>query len=263
VKALVLILVSIFLVFSLGAQDLPPVVREAVDLELQGRLGEALDRYRAALSSEPVLLQDEGLVQPLTIQVFSKVAHLSVDLGYGEDAWDLAGRLLSVKNQRAAEAGTLIRLRLLRIQDRWTEALALFDEYATAWPLPPPGAPLLLEVQRVRTGSQKSVASIETLVRKNGGPAAWVLDGSVWLLPGPADAWSLKVQETVRLQIGAFKDWGNALTLIDMLREKGWTPFTDVRLTSGGDKLHVVYVISRQAAADRSRLEAQGLLTPP
>jgi hypothetical protein len=49
-----------------------------------------------------------------------------------------------------------------------------------------------------------------------------------------------------------------------MLKEKGWTPFIDVKTGAGGEKLHSVYVVSRQPALDRARLEAQGLaaLTP-
>lgn len=245
-----------------GAEDLPPAVRDALDLELQGRLGEALDRYRSALSTVPALVQDEGLSRPLTVRVFSKAAHLSIDLGQGEEAWDLSARLLAAKNQKAVEAGTLVRLRLLRIQERWAEALDLFDSYAAAWPLPPPSLLLLTEVRRIRAGAQKSPAALETLIRKGGGPASWVLDGSVSFLPGPAEVWDLGVQETVRLQVGAFRDWANALTLIDMLRENGWVPFTDIKAGSGGEKLHLVYVVSRQPASDRARLEAQGLVQP-
>lgn len=259
-----LLLVGLLALSVPGAwsDDLPPILQEAVDLELQGRLTEALDRYRAALSAVPDLLQDEALSDPLTIRVFSKAAHLSIDLGYGEEAWDLGGRLWNSKTQKAAEAGTLVRLRLLRLQGRWTEALAAFDAYAASWPLPPPGAALLTEVQRVLQGSQRTGTTFESLIRKGGGPASWVLDRTMELLPSPSDAWRLNVQETVRVQVGAFRDWVNALTLIDMLKEKGWAPFTEVRTGQDGSKLHVVYVVSRQPEADRARLEAQGLLAP-
>ncbi len=257
------LLAGLFALAALSAQgeELPAPVSEAVDLELQGRLGEALDRYRAALSTVPALVQDEALALPLTVRVFSKAAHLSIDLGYGEEAWDLSARLLAAKNQKAAEAGTLVRLRLLRMQERWADGLALFDAYASAWPLPPPSLLLLTEVRRIRAGAQKSPAALEVLIRKGGGPASWVLDGSAALLPGPAEVWDLNVQETARLQVGAFRDWANALTLIDMLRENGWVPFTDVKVTAG-EKLHIVYVVSRQPASDKARLEAQGLSPP-
>jgi hypothetical protein len=262
VRPLVLVLLTLLLGAPAGAQSLPLVVREAVALELEGKLGEALGRYRAALTSVPSLVQDETMSQALTVRVFSKAAHLSLDLGLGEEAWDLAGRMLSAKNQRAVEAGTLVRMRLLRVQERWAEALELFDQYSQAWPLPPPGPGLLTEVRRVRVSAQKSGAAVEALLRKAGGPASWALQGTLDLLPSPTEAWDLSVTETVRLQVGAFKDWGNALTLIDMLREKGWAPFTDVR-SSGGEKLYLVYVLSRQPASDRSRLEAQGLTALP
>lgn len=246
-----------------GADSLAPLVKEAVQLELEGRLGESLDRYRVALSSVPALVQDEALALPLTVIVFSKAAHLSLDLGYTEEAWDLSARLLAAKNQPSVEAGTLVRLRFLRIQKRWAEGLALFDAYAAAWPLPPPGPSLLLEVQRIRLGSRASTSVVDSLLQKTGGPASWVLSGKASILPGPTEVWDLTVQEPVRLQVGAFKDWSNALTLIDMLREKGWSPFTDVKLGSQGEKLHVVYVVSRQPLSDRVRLEAQGLATLP
>ncbi len=234
------------------AADLPPLVREAVFLELEGRLGEALDRYRAALLSETP-----------TVFLLSKAAHLSIDLGYGEEAWDLSTQLLAEKGQKAAEAGTLVRMRLYRIQGKWTEALTLFDRYAAQWPLPAPGPTLLSEALRVRLGAKKSGAPVDSLIQKLGGPSGWVLKGNWSFLSGPTETLGLTVQESVRLQVGAFKDWNNALTLIDMLREKGWSPFTEARTNSQGEKLHIVYLVSRQAASDRARLEAQGLTPIP
>jgi hypothetical protein len=245
---------------ALSALDAPPLVKDAVLLELDGRLGEALDRYRAALSTEPSLVQDEGAAQPLTVRVLAKAAHLSIDLGYGEEAWDLAARLLAAKTQAAVEAGTLVRLRILRLQGKTAEALAFFEAYAKQWPLPAPGPRLLAEVGRIRAAQGKGAGAVEALLVKAGGPAAWTLQGTWLTLPGATEALGLEVQETVRLQIGAFKDWGNALTLVDMLREKGWSPFTEVKTNASGDKLHVVYVVSRQPASDKARLEAQGLL---
>lgn len=262
-RAPVLVLLVTLLGVPAGAESLPPVVREALVLELEGRLGEALDRYRAALSTVTSLVQDEAMAQPLTVRVFAKAAHLSLDLGLGEEAWDLAGRLLSSRNQRAAEAGTLVRMRLLRNQERWSEALELFDQYSSSWPLPPPSPSLLHEALRVRLAARKSGVAVEALLKKAGGPASWILAGNADLLPGPSEAWDLNVTETVRLQVGAFKDWGNALTLIDMLREKGWSPLTDVRSLPGGERLHLVYIISRQPTTDRARLEAQGLTALP
>jgi hypothetical protein len=196
----------------------PAVVREALDLELDGRLGEALDRYRVALASEPELVQDEAVAQDLTVRVLSKAAHLCIDLGYGEEASDFASRLTASKNPRAQQEGAGVRARLLRLQGKTAAA--------SAW---------------------------------SSAPASWVRDGSAAYLPSPADAWGLTVQDSVRIQVGAFKDWGNALTLIDMLREKGWSPLTDVKTGTGGP-LHTVYVVSRQPVQDRARLVAQGLL---
>jgi len=244
---------------ALFSVDLPPLVKEAVQLELEGRSGEALDRYRAALSTEPSLVQDESSSASLTVWVLSKAAHLSIDLGFGEEAWDLGGRLLASPNQGAAEAGTLVRMRLLRLQGRVTEALALFDSYTKDWPLPPPGPGLVSEVWRIRGGSQGK-APYEALLTRAGGPAAWVLKGDGSWLVGPTEILGIQVQPAVRLQLGVFKDWGNALTLLDMLREKGWSPFTDVKTNPAGEKLHTVYLVSRQPASDKARLESQGLL---
>jgi hypothetical protein len=196
----------------------PAVVRDALDLELDGRLGEALDRYRAALASEPELVQDEAAAQDLTVRVLSKAAHLCIDLGYGEEASDFASRLSASKNPRAQQEGASVRARLQRLQGK--------------------------------TATPPSWSSA---------PASWVKDGSAGYLPSPADAWGLTVQDSVRIQVGAFKDWSNALTLIDMLREKGWSPLTDVKAGPTGP-LHTVYVVSRQPAQDRARLAAQGLL---
>lgn len=208
------------LLFVLAAPiDAEPVaVREALDLELDGRLSEALDRYRDALSSEPTLVQDEAVIQDLTVRVLSKSAHLCIDLGYGEEASDFAARLSASKNPRAQQEGAAVRARLLRLQGK------------------------------------TAAAPVWTSV-----PATWVNDGSAAYLPSPADALGLSVQDTVRIQVGAFKDWSNALTLIDMLREKGWAPLTDIKNGTAGP-LHTVYVISRQPAQDRTRLASQGLL---
>jgi hypothetical protein len=192
----------------------PPVVREALDLELDGRLGEALERYRAALVSEPSLVQDETAAQDLTVRVLVKAAYLSMDLGYGEEASDFASRLSASKNVLARQQAPAVRLRLTSLQGQGS---AVFD----------PGPPWL---------------------------------SGVIILPSAADAIGLAVQDSVRIQLGAFKDWSNALTLIDMLREKGWSPLTDVKTSANGDRLHVVYVVSREPAQDRSRLAAQGLL---
>ena len=238
------------------------MVREALQMELDGRLGEALDQYRVALATEPSLVQDEATAQVLTIRVVSKAANLSIDLGYGEDAWDLGTRLLSAKNATASAAGTLVHLRLLRLQGRWPEAVKAADDYAKAWPKAPPTGALLSEEQRIFAGAKKG-GSAEVLGQKLTGPQAWVLEGDWSLLTNPTEAYGVKVQESVRLQVGAFKDWGHALTLINMLREKGWVPFTEVKITATGVKLHAVYVISRQAKADRARLESQGLTALP
>ena len=259
-KLALLVLAGCLCSVSAGAADLPPIVGEAVQLELDGRLGEALDRYRAALSTEPVLIQDEAASQPLTVWVLSKMAHLSIDLGYGEEAWDLGIRLLSAKNARASEAGTLVRMRIYRLQSRWSDAQKSFDEYLKAWPQSPPSPLLLSEEEYVQEGVKKPASSLVSFQRV--GPALWTSEGSWEKLLGPADALGLTVRETVRLQVGAFKDWSHALTLINMLREKGWVPFTDVK-TSAGMKLHIVYLISRQPQTDRARLAAQGLNSLP
>jgi len=240
--------------------DLPPMVKDAVQLELDGHESEALDRYRAALSAEPLLVEDEAVTKPLTVRVLSKASHLSIDLGYGEEAWDLGGRLLAAKNQQAVEAGTLVRMRLLRVQGKSSDALGLYNAYLKDWPQPTPGPGLLAEVWRLRTTAGKSPGLEESQLKKSGGPASWVVQGAWSWLSSPTEALGLTVQEAVRLQIGVFKDWDNALTLLDMLREKGWSPFTDVKTNAAGETLHVIYVISRQPASDKARLLAQGLL---
>jgi len=250
----------VFPLLSVHSIDLPPMVKEAVQLELDGRIGEALDRYRTALSTEPALVQDEAVASPLSVRVLSKAAHLSIDLGYGEEAWDLGGRLLAAKNRTAVEAGTLVRMRLLRLQSRVAEAQSLFDAFSKEGTPSEPGTALLAELWRVRNAGSKSTGSVETLLTKVGGPASWVLKGDWARLEGPTEAFGIRVQEIVRIQLGVFKDWGNALTLLDMLREKGWSPFTDVKLNAAGETLHVVYIVSRQPASDKVRLEAQGLL---
>lgn len=256
-------LLAVLVPAALGALDLPAAVREAVVLELDGRTAEALEGYRSALTTEASLVQDEALDQPLTILVLSKAAHLAIDLGHGEDAWDLGGRLLGARNRAAAEAGTLVRMRLLRLQGKTAQARALFDSYAQAWPLPAPGPGLVAEARLAALAGGKPTSALESVLSKEGGPGASVLKGDWSLLPGPAEALGLVVQEVVRIQVGAFKDWSNALTLVDMLREKGWSPLTDVKTGPGGVKLHSVYVVSRQPEADRARLTAQGLPTLP
>ena len=248
---------------SLFPAELPPIVKEAVQLELDGRLSEALDRYRAALSTEPSLVQDESLTQPLSVWIVSKVAHLSIDLGYGEEAWDWGTRLMAANNQPAAEAGTLVRMRLYRLQARWPEALKSFDAYAKAWPVRPVGTAMMSEEQRLHAAVKKSTESEERWLAKAGGPGSWIIDGDAIRLSNPTEALGLTVQQSVRLQVGAFKDWNHALTLINMLREKGWVPFTEVKMTSLGVKLHVVYLVSRQPQSDRARLETQGLTPLP
>lgn len=260
-KPLLAVLLFVLAGTSVPALNLPPIVREAVRLELEGRLGEALDRYRAALSTEPSLVKDETLAQPLTVYVLSKAAHLSVDLGYGDEAWDLGSRLLAAGNQPASEAGTLVKMRIFRLQGRYAEALKLSDSHQKSWPKPGPGPALAAEIRRVRTQSLPGTAKQSALALQ--GPASWILGGAWGALPGPTEVLGLSVQETARLQVGAFQEWGHALTLIDMLREKGWVPFTDVKTGSDGQKLHLVYIVSRQPATDRARLEAQGLNALP
>ncbi len=91
-------------------------MREALDLELDGRLTEALDRYRSALVSEPALAQDVGASQDLTVRVLSKAAHLCLDLGYGEEASDFVSRMTVSKNSRAQREAAAVRGRLARLQ---------------------------------------------------------------------------------------------------------------------------------------------------
>lgn len=256
-----LVVLGLVLAGVLGADPLPETVQDAVKLELSGRLAEALEGYRSALVSEP-LVDDEGLVLPATVFALAKAAHLAIDLGQGEEAWDLASRLLGGKNADAVEAGTLIRMRMLRLQGRYTEALALNEAYAKAYPQGASSPSLLTEVWRTRALAGKP-GTVGSLIEKRGGAAAWVVKNDAELLAGPTDALGLAFQEPTRLQVGAFQDWGHALTLIDMLREKGWVPQTEVKTGPKGEKLHVVYVVSRQPATDRSRLEAQGLTALP
>lgn len=252
---------AVLWVGAAGAEGLPPVVQDAVRLELEGRLSEALDGYRTALTAEP-LVSDEDLEAPATVLALSKAAHLAIDLGQGEEAWDLGSRLLGSKNASAVEAGTLVRMRLLRLQGRYAEALAANEAYAKAFPRGESSPALLTEIWRLRslTGRPGSVAG---LIDQRGGVAAWVVNRQVALVPGPTEALGLVFQEPTKLQVGAFADWGHALTLIDMLREKGWVPQTEVKTGPRGGKLHVVYVVSRQPASDRARLEAQGLTALP
>ena len=251
------VLVGLVLAAPSWAEELPTVISEAVQWELQGRLGEALEQYRSALSSETIFVQDEALALPLTIRVYSKAAHLSIDLGYGEEAWDLAGRLLLGKNPSAVAAGTLVRMRLLRLQGKGPEALSLYNGFLKTGL--GPDLALATEAKRIRSSLNKPSATVDSEVGQATGPWAWVNQGDADLLSSPTEALGLKVQENTRLQVGAFKDWNRALTLVDILREKGWSPFTDVKLNAAGEKLHLVYVISRQPEADRARLEAEGL----
>jgi len=241
-----------------GALELPPLAEEGLRLELEGRLSEALDRYRAALAGEETLADDEDLSRPATVFVVSKAAQLAGGLGQAEEAWDLGGRLLSARNPAAVEAGTLVRMRLLRLDGRPDEALALAAAFGRQFPRVSVGPGLQVETARCRQAAGLPASSVPT-----SGPPAWVRQGPAVLQPDPAEAWGLSVQESVRLQVGAFQDWGHALTLIDMLREKGWVPQTAVKTGAGGEKLHVVYIVSRQPQADRGRLEAQGLPVAP
>ncbi len=244
---------------GLVAAEVPPSVKEAVQLELAGRLSESLDRYRSALTEEP-LVQDDATALPLTIFVVSKAAHLAMDLGLGEDAWDWGSRLVSARNRQAAEAGALVRMRLLRLQGRIPEALKAYDSFVAAWPQASPGPALLSEVRRARAGTKKPGS--DDALKKSGGPALWVLQGDAERLPSPSDVMGLTVVESTRLQVGAFREWGHAQTLISMLKEKGWNPVTEVKVSSG-TRFHVVYVVSRQPKADRARLVAEGLFVLP
>lgn len=246
-----------------GAWALSSQVKDALQLELEGRLSEALELYRAALSSDSLLVQDEALAQADTVLVLSKAAHLSIDLGQGEEAWDLGGRLLASSNPRAREAGTLVRMRVLRLQGRWTEALDLY-QVLVAWLAPQaPGPQVVAEAWRLRSLSRQLSTGLLALIEGRPGPAHWVVKGQWGAVVGPSEGLRLTVVEPVRLQVGAFQDWGHALTLIDMLREKGWVPFTSVKTGALGEKLHVVYIVSRQPESDRQRLEAQGLTSLP
>lgn len=213
----------------LGALDLPPTVAEALQLELQGRLDEALDQYTAALSSDEALASDARVSLATTAYALTKAAHLAIDLGRGDEAWDWAGRLLSSEVPAAVQAGTVLKARLLRLAGRDAEAKAL----AKATPAPPSG------------------------------PNAWVASGAWWTLPSAGERWGLTITEAVRLQVGAFADWGHALTLVDMLREQGWVPQTEAKVSKAGEKLYVVSVLTRQPEVDRSRLAAQGLTPAP
>lgn len=253
---------GLMLCLGSGGYALPPLVKEALQLELEGRLSEALELYRAALSSESPLVQDEGLAHEDTVLTLSKAAHLSVDLGQGEEAWDLGGRLLSSTNPRAREAGTLVRMRVLRLQGRWSEALELYQALAASLVPLVPSPALVAEAWRLRSLARQPLGNLTALLGKSG-PASWTIQGTWGSVVGPSEGLGLNVVEPVRLQIGAFQDWGHALTLIDMLREKGWVPFTTVKTGAQGERLHVVYVVSRQPESDRQRLEAQGLTSVP
>lgn len=227
--------------------DLPPAAADALRLELQGRMGEAFDRYLAALSSDELLSDDSDAQRPETIYVLSKAAFLALDLGKGEEAWDLAGRLLSSPVLSGVQPGAVVRLRLLRLQGRPNDAEALIAQLNRRFPQGPWGVSFRNEVAKLR-GNEPS-------------PYRDKSAGSDWtLIETPADQWGVPFQESVRVSVGAFQDWGRALTLIDMMREKGWVPLVDIRTNSQGVRLNLVYIISRDPNTDRQRLHAQGLL---
>lgn len=235
----------------LGALDLPPAVGEALRLELQGRLNEALDQYSAALSTDESLASDTRVSLPATAYALSKGAALAIDLGRGDEAWDWASRLVGSDSPGAVEAGTALKLRLLRLAGRPNDAGSLAAAWTSAHPKASPGPALTDEL--VRLGQKRPIV----------GPPAWVASGvwSPW--PSAGERWGLTITETVRLQVGAFADWGHALTLVDMLREQGWVPQTEAKVSKAGEKLFVVSVLTRQPEVDRGRLAAQGLSPAP
>ena len=144
-----------------------------------------------------------------------------------------------------------------RLAGNQSKARTLYDNLIKTGVVPGPG--LRAELLKVRLPDHGAASSVS----KENGPASQVAAGNCTQLPGPVDVLGIKVLETSRIQVGAFKDWANALTLVEMLREKGWSPLTQVKTVGSGEKLHVVYVISRQPETDRTRLTAQGLPVLP
>ena len=237
------------------ALELPGTVREAVRLELAGRLTEALEAYRSALSSEESLIQDESAAKSETIYTLVHAANIAIDLGYGEEAAVLATRLKDSPQDEAQFKGLAIQMRLLRLEGRPQDAIQAYEAVKDHT-----SCPVSVRVERERSLELLKQAPESSPSKAAAGPELWWHSGQAQLLPSAADTFGLKVEMAVKLPLGAFRSWDNALTLIDMLREKGWSPLTDVKRTSGAPPLYLVSILSRQPETDRKRLKDQDLL---
>ena len=198
----VLLFISLF--GSVTATDLS-VARQALRLELSGRLNEALEQYHVVLLSRDFSAENTADSKALRAFLLAKMAWISISLGEVEEAWDLGGQLVSLGTAEAVTSGKLIRLRLQG------------KESSPPWAPPAAAANLSDPGQLLRS-----------------------LPGRYW-----------------RIQVGAFKVWTHTRTLLDMLLEKGWSPYVEDRFSTK-DRLQAIFVVSHDLAKDLKNLKEQG-----
>ena len=181
------------------------IARQALRLELSGRLKEALEQYHVVLLSRDFASENTADSKALRTFLLAKMAWISVSLGEVEEAWDLGGQLVSVGTQESVRSGKLVRLRL---QGKET--------------LPP-----------------------------------WPLASAATKLSDPGQLWGSPPGRYWRIQLGAFKTWTHTRTLLDMLVEKGWSPYVEDR-NSTKDRLQAVFIVSHDLGLDLKHLKEQG-----
>ncbi len=116
-----------------------------------------------------------------------------------------------------------------------------------------------LGLQLLAMGTTEAKKAGESVHKRltGGGIAPWKVPVGWKILADPSGLFPASVASYARLQLGAFRDWSHARTLLDMLAEKGWVAWVEDRVVKK-ERLQAIFVLSHSASIDLKQLKDQG-----
>lgn len=219
-------------------------VKAASLAELGGDLTKAYQLYKAlADSSDPLVL--------------AKCGHLAVSLGLIDEAADYSSRLLAQKSASAQQEGTLLKMKVFRLQGRSKLAQKLFEDFSQTSLFTKPSAALLNEALLLYPENSEDWNRLASLMEESC-PEALARSGSWSFLPDPGELYrNPKSSTAVRLQIGVFRDWGNVQSQVQKLKSSQWVPLVE-KTSKNSKELFILYIMSENPNEDLKKLKAQG-----
>lgn len=191
--------------------------------------------------------------------IMTKCGHLALSLGLTEEAADFASRLMGSKNPATQQEGALLKMKILRVQGRIKLAQSLFEDYSKTYPLQKPSPAFLMEALKLYGDNSPEKKRLAALIDESS-PDALVLSGRWNGLPDPCEMGigdDTKVLNSVKIQLGVFRDWVNVQKQVQKLKDAQWVPLVET-INKDGKDLYYLYVMSANINDDLKKMKTQG-----